>query len=427
MWCDKGSRMAASNVSIETIVKPRRKAVWRRKWLWLILLVLIGGGGLWYTTTAPSTTTAPKYQTEAAATGDISVKVSAVGTVEPIDEVKVSSAISGTIAAVNVKINDVVQRGQVLASLEASALDAQKSRDEAELAAKKAAVEDASATAAEAQQSLDRSQKKVDRGVASQEDLTTAITTKRRADAALIMAEANVQVAEADLQLSRADLEKACICSPINGVVLDMTASVGQTVSTSTSADPLLILARDLGKMQLQLDVDEADIGKVKLGDKGSFTVEAFQGQIFPATVTDLHYSPQTVDGVVTYRTILSFDNKAHALRPGMTATADIQVQEVKAALLVPNAAFRFSPPAPTVERKRNGLLGVLFSSSGPGRTTTTVTNTVAADGSRSLWVLRNGTAEQISVKTGLSDGKKTEVTAGPLTEGDLIITAAAK
>jgi HlyD family secretion protein len=176
--------------------------------------------------------------------------------------------------------------------------------------------------------------------------------------------------------------------------------------------------------------VDEADIGKVQMGNPASFSVDAYLGQSFPAKVSEMHYAPQTVDGIVTYPTILTIDNSDHRLRPGMTASADVKVEEVKDVLSVPNAAFRYTPPlAPAAARKSTGLLGMLFSGGAPGdrnRQTTSKTNAVTKEGFRNLYVLKDGQPEQIAVKTGVTDGDTTEVLEGPLTAGDLVITAQA-
>ena len=418
--------MTINAVSVEDIVRRRKR---RRGWLvWPLIILALAAAGLWYYESRSAVAATPHYVTQKAAKGAITVLVSAVGTVEPIDQVDVSSEISGIVRVVNVAINDNVKTGQVLASLDTSGLEAELARDTATVAARKAQVADAQATLDEATLSLSRAQKMVDRGVTSAEALTTAETAKRRADAGLASAAADVQVAEADLMVSQANLNKACICSPIDGVVLNLAVAVGQTVSASTGAVTLFTLAHDLGQMRLQVDVDEADIGKVAVGDAATFSVEAYQGQSFPAKVTELHYAPQTVDGVVTYRTILAIDNRSGQLRPGMTASADITVDGVTDVLIVPNAAFRYAPPVVAAARQSSGLLGMLFSSGGPGqgRQNATTTNTVSKEGYRNLWVLKDGTAAQISVKTGVTDGDMTQVLDGPLAAGDAVITSAA-
>jgi HlyD family secretion protein len=295
------------------------------------------------------------------------------------------------------------------------------------LMASKAAVEDAKATQDAASVALTRVAKMRDKGLVTEEELATATTTKRRADAALASAEANVHVAEANVKLSQTSIDKADIVAPIDGMVLAKTADLGQTVSASGTAVTLFTLAHDLGQMQLQVDVGEADIGRVEVGDTARFSVDAYLGQTFPAEVKAMYFAPQKVDGIVTYATILGIDNSDHRLRPGMTASADIVVEHVSGVLTVPNAAFRYTPPVQQAATQRSsGLLGMLFSGGGPGtpRQRTTVTNEVTADGFRNLYVLRDGAAVKLAVKTGVTDGDMTEVLEGPLAEGDAVITA---
>jgi HlyD family secretion protein len=210
-------------------------------------------------------------------------------------------------------------------------------------------------------------------------------------------------------------------------MVLDLKAGLGQTVSASTNTVVLFTLAHDLGQMELQIDVDEADIGKVRVGNSAAFSVDAYLGQSFPAKVSQMHFAPQTVDGIVTYPTILAIDNSDLRLRPGMTASADVTVEEVNDVLSVPNAAFRYTPPmAPAATRRSSGLLGMLFSGGGPGgnRPNTSKTNAVTKEGFRNLYILKDDEPTRIAVKTGVTDGDTTQVLEGLLTAGDLVITA---
>jgi HlyD family secretion protein len=179
--------------------------------------------------------------------------------------------------------------------------------------------------------------------------------------------------------------------------------------------------------MQLQVDIDEADVGKVAEGDKASFTVEAFPNRQFPATISQVRYSPATVEGVVTYKAILTVDNTDLSLRPGMTATSEITVDHVTDALLVPNAALRYTPPAAPVAAQRQrggGLLGLLMPAGGPGgqRTRTTVTPT-GDTSERTIYVLRDNAPVAVHVKTGVTDGTRTAIVSGDLKEGDRVVT----
>ncbi len=416
----------ADTVTVQSITRRRKRSGFGRV-VWGLVLLAVLGGGYWLWQGRGATTAEVRYTTTPVAKGDITVIVTAVGTVQPTQQVDVGSLISGTISQVGVAINDEVTMGQVLARLDTSSLEAELMRDQASLSARKAEVEDALATQEAAAAALERAQILRDRGLNSQEDLAAAATSKRRADAALSSARANVHVAEANVKLSQTSIDKAEIVAPIDGMVLDMTADLGQTVSASGTTVTLFTLAHDLGQMQLQIDVDEADIGKVSVGDAASFTVDAYLGESFPASVSSLRFAPQKVDGIVTYATILDIDNSDHRLRPGMTASADVTVDQAVGVLTVPNAAFRYTPPAASVAAQpTTGLLGMLFSSGAPGggRSRTSVTNEVTKDGFRNLHVLRDGVPVKVAVKTGLTDGDLTQVLEGPLVEGDIVITA---
>ncbi|MBI1171338.1 efflux RND transporter periplasmic adaptor subunit [bacterium] len=412
-------------VTVESITR-RRKRFRLRGWLvWPIVLLLGLAGGAYWLQGRTAARAMVHYTTAAAKVADITVVVTAVGSVQPIQQVDVGSLISGTISEIDVKINDAVTKGQVLARLDTSSLEAELARDQATLSARRAEVQDALAAQEAAAETLDRAQKIRDKGLNSLEDLAAAITAKRRADAALASARANVQVAEADVKLSQTNIDKAVIVAPIDGMVLDLQADLGQTVSVANSTVTLFTLAHDLGQMELQVDVDEADIGKVAVGDKASFSVDAYLGQTFPASVSEMHYAPQTVDNIVTYPTILAIDNSDHRLRPGMTASADITVEEAKGVLSVPNAALRYSPPQVAASpQKTTGLLGMLFSSVPTGPRPTTEAGAADKDGFRSLYIMKDGQPVRIAVKTGVTDGDVTQVLDGPLQPGDLVVTA---
>ena len=419
--------MSASDVTVQAITRRRKRSPLRRWLIWGLIMLALGAGGSWYLQRQGSGAATLRYTTTEAVTGDITVIVTAVGTVEPTLQVEVGSLISGTIAQVAVAINDQVTTGQVLARLDTSSLEAELARDQAALMASTAAVEDAMATQEAAMVALGRAQKMRARGLVTDEDLATATTAQRRADAALASAKANVHVAEANVKLSQTSVDKAEIVAPIDGMVLDMTADLGQTVSAGGTSGTLFTLAHDLGQMQLQVDVDEAEIGRIAVGDAARFSVDAYLGQSFPAEVKAMHFAPQKVDGIVTYATILGIDNSDQRLRPGMTAAADIVVEQVRDVLTVPNAAFRYAPPVqPAAAPRSSGLLGMLFSGGGPGtpRQRTSVTNEVTAEGYRNLYVLRGGQPVKIAVRTGVTNGEMTEVLDGTLVAGEAVITA---
>jgi HlyD family secretion protein len=411
--------MTPPRTDIDEIIRAgrSRSPLWRALWL-LLLLGLGAGGWLWWS--GVSGQDGRRYETVEAQLAPLVVTVTATGTVEPTNLVEVSSELSGTIREVLVDFNSEVKAGQELARLDTDKLEASLEHARATLAAREAQVAVAEATLNETHDTYERMVALDQRGVVSLQDFRAAEAAYARAQAELKSAEAARRVAEADLKVEEANLAKACICSPIDGVVLDLDADPGQTVASSLQAPVLFTIAEDLRRMELRVDVDEADIGKVAVGDPAEFTVEAYQDRSFPAVISQLRYASETVEGVVTYKAILSIDNDALLLRPGMTATADITVSRIDEALTVSNAALRFAPPAEAEEDEGgSGLLGLVFR--GHPRSTARQ-NTASADGWRTLWVLREDEMQPVDVRTGATDGMITEITEGELAPGDRVI-----
>jgi len=404
-------------IAARTAGKPRRSL---RVVLWATLILALIAGG-WYWSSA-SSTSAPRYVTEPAERRMIVVTVTATGTVEPTNKVEVSSELSGTIRTVEADYNDRVTRGQVLANLDTDKLEATVDHARARVSAAGARVDQAQASLDEATESYNRAVALERRGAATREALQSATAAQQRAIAELGIAVADARVAAADLKMSEADLAKACICSPIDGVVLDRNVDAGQIVASSLQAPVLFTLAEDLRNMELRVDVDEADIGKVNTGDQATFTVEAYQDRTFPAQIASVRFAPETIDGVVTYKAVLSIDNTDLLLRPGMTAVAEITVETVESALTIPNAALRFTPPASEdAASGGTGLLGMLFRR--PPSSAPLSRNEESADGRRAIWVLKDTQPTEISIRTGATDGLVTEVLDGELAEGDAVVT----
>jgi HlyD family secretion protein len=411
----------AAEPDIAAVLKQSRSSGRWRRVVYVVAAVVLVAAGAWVWLSSGSGSTAVVYTTAPATRGDLTVTVTATGTVEPTNEVEVSSELSGMIASVSVDFNDTVKKGQMLAMLKTDKLDANVELAKATLSARNADVLQAQASLNEAAAAFARAQQLMDKGVATQEAYDAAKAANDRAAAAVTAAEATREVAAANLRISQQELDKACICSPVDGVVLSRNVEVGQTVASSLQAPVLFTLADDLTKMQAQVDIDEADVGKVAVGDHATFSVEAYENRSFPATISQIRYSPETVEGVVTYKAILTVDNTDLSLRPGMTATADIVVEEVKDVLQVSNAALRYAPPATQQSDRSNGtgLLGLLM----PRRPERATTPTVGRDGQRTVWVLRDGAPAAVSVRTGATDGSHTAIVGGDLAEGDKVIT----
>lgn len=387
----------------------------------LLALALAGGGYLWF---ANDSSTSYRYTTAPVTRGDLSVIVTATGSVQPTDQVDVSSELSGTVRTVNVTYNSVVKTGDVLAELDTNKLQADVQSARAKLASAQANVLKAEAELNAARTKLDRLKSLVGNRVSTQQDLDAAQYAYEAAVAAKQINEATVLSSEADLKLAEVNLAKAKIVSPIEGVVLTRDVDPGQTVASSLSAPVLFTIAGDLREMELQVAVDEADVGQVQTGQKAVFTVDAYPDRRFPAEIETVRYASETTSNVVTYKAILTVDNRDLLLRPGMTATADITVQSVEDALLIPNAALRYSPPA-TASRSSGFSLNRLFRPPRPpGSARSTQQQANTAEG-RALWVLRNGQPAEVRVQAGSTDGRSTVLVSGDLKEGDQLITDA--
>jgi len=362
------------------------------------------------------------YTTAAVKQGDLTVTVTATGTLQPVKQVDVGSEISGTIDSVDVDYNDHVKQGQVLATLNTDQLQARVNQAKAALVLAQAQVTEAKATVTEARNKLRRAKELAKSGMNSQEDRDAAQATYDRAVAALESNRAQVVQAQASLKAEQTTLEKATILSPINGIVLVRGVEPGQTVAASFQTPVLFTLAENLTQMELHVDVDEADVGQVKVGQDATFTVDAYPNKTFPAHITEVHFASQTVDGVVTYETVLRVDNTDLLLRPGMTATADIIVNKISNAILVPNAALRFSPPAAaTQNRSSGGLLSNLLPH--PPRRETKQREETVTTKHQKVWVLKNGQPTDIAVSAGATDGTMTQITSGDIQPGMEVIT----
>lgn len=392
----------------------------RRFWRWAIVALVILlplGFAIWYLA-AGKHDGETTYVTAPVVRRDLVVTVTATGTLEPTEEVEISSELSGMIRKVLVDNNDSVMEGQVLAELDTDKLHAQVTRAQATLTAARARVKEAEAALAEARRTFQRNSELARKNVVSERDLDVARSAFERASASLESARADVVVTEADLELRETDLKKACICSPIAGVVLRRNVDPGQTVAATLQAPTLFTLAGDLAAMELRVDVDEADISLVEAGQKASFTVDAYPDRTFPARITKVRFAPDTTEGVVTYETFLAVDNSGMLLRPGMTATAEITVKTVENALLVPNGALRFTPPAPEAEES-GGLLRSILPRPPQSRR-----NAGNRDHEgKQVWIVAGGDLKAIAITPGLSDGQMTEITGPGLEPGMEVVT----
>lgn len=402
---------------------PARRFARLKAWLlWGLLIIAVAVAvALWQTSRASES---PQYVTEPATRGNLTVIVSATGTLAPTNQVDVGSELSGIVKTVEIDYDDRVRVGQVLARLDTTKLDAQTNQSKAALEAAQAKLQQTRATDEEARAQLTRLEQvhQASNGrVPSAQELDAQRATVKRAEADQANAAATVAQAKATLDANQTDLSKMVIRSPINGIVLTCSVDPGQTVAASFQAPVLFTIAEDLTKMELEVDVDEADVGQVRAGQEATFTVDAYPDRVFTARLDAVRFASETVSGVVTYKAILRVDNPDLLLRPGMTSTADIIVQKVADALLVPNGALRFIPASETSESSSSngGFLSRLMPR--PPRSSSTVAE-VRTDGKQRVWALRNGQAVAVSIVVGTTDGVKTEVREGDLQPNEAVI-----
>lgn len=398
----------------------------------LIVIALGVGAWFWWSRAEKAKHQAPAFITEMLKRGEISLTITATGNLEPTNEVTVGSELSGITLEVNADINDRVTKGQQLAKLDTSKLTQQTESNRAAVKAAQAKVTQAEATVKESAALLARQQElqRISGGkVPSKAVIDTAVATSERARADLLNAQASVGTAEAQVRINENDLTRAIIKSPIDGIVLTRSIEPGQTVAASFTAPQLFVIAEKLERMKLNVAIAEADIGRVAKGQKSTFTVDAWPDRSYTASVSIVSYGSEVKDNVVTYLAELEVSNDDLSLRPGMTATADIRVAESKNVFLVPTAALRFDPAtavAATGAVKKSFVQSLIPM---PTRNRSRpesrdADEKPAAKGAR-IWVLRDGRAESITVKTGLSDGRHTEISGEGLSEGLLIITRA--
>jgi len=400
----------------------RRRSLLR----WGAAAVIVVAGAAWYFGQRPAVDpAAPRYLTEAAARGRLVVTVSATGNLQPTNKVDVGSELSGTIEAVLVDDNDRVKKGQPLARLDVSRLTDQVAKSRATLASAQARVQQTAATVAQSRSNLQRLREvaRLSGGkVPSKSELEIAEATLARAEADEASARATVAEATAVASADETNLRKATIRSPIDGVVLSRKVEPGQTVAASLQAPVLFTLAETLSQMELQVDVDEADVGQVREGQPAAFTVDAWPGRRYPATITRVSFGSQTKEGVVSYPTLLAVRNDDLTLRPGMTATAEIVVATREDALLVPNSALRYAPPPAQNNDAQKGTS--IVSSLLPRPPHPAPKPAAAPKGhEQRIWVLREGVAVPVAVTTGVTNGRLTEITGGELAVGMQVIT----
>jgi len=394
----------------------------RRRWRWMfasLVTVLIAGALLFFLQGGDSTV---RYATAEVQRGNLTITVTATGTLEPVNQVDVGSELSGIIDTVGVDYNDQVKVGQVLARLDTDKLQAQVLQSQAALEAARAKVLETQATVLETELKSQRCEQLAAKKMCSQEDVDASQAAYKRARAEEGSSKAQVSEARAKLDADRTNLAKTVIHSPIDGIVLVRNVEPGQTVAATLQAPVLFTLAEDLAKMELHVDVDEADVGLVKAGQMAAFTVDAYPERNFPARITQVRFGAQEVEGVITYETVLNVDNSDLSLRPGMTATADITVRSIQNVILVPNAALRFTPSIQQKKPSSGGLISQLIRRGPPRSASKKRTEGGSEKKRQRVWILRDGQLADVAVTIGSTDGAMTEVTGGDVELGMVLV-----
>lgn len=428
----------AANPKIDEFLGTKTVPAWRRhlKWIVLAIVAVVAVYGLFRMFGAQEEA---GYATRAVERGALTVTVSATGKLAPTNQVQVGSELSGLITRVLVDVNDRVTAGQPLALIDPERLDDAITQAQASVAAAQATVAQNQATLTEARSQLARFEEvsRLSGGrVPAKTELDNARAAVTRAAATVRASQAQVTSQQAALRSAVTQRNKAIVRSPVNGVVLARQVEPGQTVAASFNTPTLFVIAEDLSAMELEVAIDEADVGQVQQGQKASFTVDAFPGKTFPAVIqrvdvgsnlsaqTSTTTTTSTTAQVVSYGATLSVANPEQKLRPGMTATAEIITLQKNNVLLVPNAALRFTPSAGGQEAAKGGISGALVPSRRRRGGDNEKAATIQRGAKQTVYVKgEDGQPRAIEVTTGDTNGQVTEVLSGDLKPGMEVIT----
>jgi HlyD family secretion protein len=349
----------------------------------------------------------PDYKTAAASKSDIEETVTATGKVNAVVNVQVGTQVSGTVKTIFVDYNSEVKKGQMLAQIDPATFEAQVAQAQANLLSARAGLKKAQATLADNLRTLGRYKELKKKNFVSQSDVDTAQTNADTASAQFDASKAQIAQSQAALNIAQTNLGYTRILSPVDGTVISRSVDVGQTVAASFQTPTLFTIAQDLRKMQIDTDVDEADIGKIERQQEVYFNVDAYPDFEFRGSVFEVRNSPTTVQNVVTYDVIINVENPELKLKPGMTANVSIIINHRKGVLVVPNTALRFKLSEDTGKKNGSKRKKTVVKANGKGP---------------SVWVLQKEKPVQVFIKTGISDGTNTEVVSGGLKEGMEVI-----
>lgn len=406
--------------SIEEILNPSKNT---NRWLYIILIGLIF---ICCTIAYFLFTQKPKiiYNTTKPILGNITQTISATGTLSATNDVEIGSQISGTISKVYVDVNDNVKKGQILAEINPNKLKQTLDGYEAQLNSAKANLESSKVTLQQKKWNYERLEKlyKATKGQSpSQLELQTAKLDFLQAQADVKIKQASMQQIQTNINAAKIDLQNSIITSPIDGIILTREVSAGQTVAASLNTPTLFTLAENLKDMKLVVNISESDIGKVKVNQKVSFNVDAYPNQTFYAKVNRVNFASTTTDNITSYETNIFVDNEQLLLRPGMSATANIEVASAKNAMLIPIAAIFYQPNIQTTQKKKSNAS--LFPAP-PPRQKRSINNAKNINGTNAtIWILKDNIPQEISIEIGVSNSKFVQVLSKEITQDTLIIT----
>ena len=369
--------------------------------LFIVLLGLIGGAFYYY---KQRTTLQPEqlYRLQEITQGDVSQSVSANGTLNPVTLISVGAQVSGRVSKLYVDFNDHVEKGQILLKLDDALFTAQIAQSEGNVRNVQASVELAQANEA-------RMRSLFSQEYVSKQELDQSVQ-------ALKSARAQLDTARGQLLRDKTNQSYSVIRSPVSGVVVDRVVDVGQTVAASFQTPTLIKIAQDLSKMQIDSSFAEADIGKIKVGQKAKFSVDAFTSRSFEGAVKQLRLNPTVTSNVVTYDVVISVDNPEQILLPGMTAYVNIMVAKHDNVMLVPNAALRFKP------KEDETQAGKVTRGDGQGQRNGKKKSGLDNSATGKVYLIKEGKPTPIKVNVGISDGRVTEISSADIKVSDKVI-----
>lgn len=387
----------------------------------IVILAVTASVAAYYRTTGDDQ--AAQLVTASATRGDVVQLVEATGKLEAVTTVQVGTQVSGSIVSLHADFNSQVRKGQVVARLDPSVLQAQVEQAQATVARLGADVERSRIQVDDAEVKFRRAQELFARGLIPATDLETAETTARQAQASLKAAQAQVVQSQASLNQSKVNLSHTVIAAPVDGIVISRNVDVGQTVAASMSAPTLFVIAKDLTAMQVNASIDEADIGRIQQGQRVTFTVDAYPKDTFTGTVSQVRLNPVVSQNVVSYVTMIDVPNKDLKLKPGMTANVSVEVARADNVVRVPNATLRFVPSeemlATVVRHDQRGRAESARAERPVGETPRRPADQTMAR----VWALQEGQLRPIRVRTGISDGAVTAIVEGELAADATIVT----